>query len=70
MSEEEEERGEESERERAREKNRKNRERVRLLYAGRVGGLNKVERGGFVLDARRGETDRGSRRAAEIHTLP
>lgn len=66
MSGEEEETGEESERERAREKNRKNRERVRLLYAGRVGGLNKVERGGFVLDARRGETDRGSRRAVEF----
>lgn len=34
---------------------RKNRERVRLLYAG-SGGLNKVERGGFVaVDARRGD---------------
>ena len=40
--------------ERKRKKRRKNRERVRLLYAAGSGGLNKVERGGFVLvDARR-----------------
>lgn len=51
---------------RERESERENRERVRLLCAGRVGGLNKMKRGALCWWLHEEAADRGSRRAAEF----